>query len=302
MKKNGSTPPKRPNILKLILEDVRDDFQRTRLEKHLARAGDCLKLGDLQPMQQLAHLSVGRAWLALADFADHRPEDPALATDSYRKALECKDWFNRPSRLDEEYDRRRFLGIGTSQDLRTLVKEWKSARFLVRARNAIGLDPCMWARRTADLREAWWWVAVAEARWGQCRDVALPTLSAGELHEHLVKSVRERRTASTHEKAKEYGMPNSSQESRGRLRPNLYRDFPQSSRTRLFSSSQAVFEIPGESSTWQLLKTPRETDWHLQTACVGGRRGPRYEPLGRAPFVQRGRLPQARHRTGLLPV
>jgi len=206
MKKNGSTPPKRPNILKLILEDVRDDFQRTRLEKHLARAGDCLKLGDLQPMQQLAHLSVGRAWLALADFyADHRPEDPALATDSYRKALECKDWFNRPSRLDEEYDRRRFLGIGTSQDLRTLVKEWKSARFpgYERETQLAWIHACGPAE-LRDLREAWWWVAVAEARWGQCRDVALPTLSAGELHEHLVKSVRNDERQALHEKAKEY--------------------------------------------------------------------------------------------------
>jgi hypothetical protein len=157
-------------------------------------------------MQHLAGASVGEALLALADFyADHRPEDSALATEAYRNALQCKNWASRPSRVNEEYDRRRFLGIGTDQDLQALAKEWKSSPFpgYERETQLAWIHACG-PVALRDLKEAWWWVAIAEARWGQCKDTALPTLCASELREHLVKSVQYGDRHALQEKAKEY--------------------------------------------------------------------------------------------------
>ncbi|MBC7990353.1 MAG: hypothetical protein H7Y19_12330 [Luteimonas sp.] len=157
-------------------------------------------------MQQLARISVGDAWLALANFyAEHHPEDPALATDAYRNALQCKDGFDRPSLADDEYDRRRLLGVGTTQDLKALAKEWKSWHFpgYGRKTQLAWIHACG-PTELRDLKEAWWWLAVAEARWSHCKDIALPTLSVSELRELLVSSVRNQDRHALQEKAKDY--------------------------------------------------------------------------------------------------
>jgi len=68
--------------------------------------------------------SKGDAWRALGDFyASHRPEDPSLATEACRNALQCKDWYEYDARANREYDRRRFLGIGATQDFSALAQE-----------------------------------------------------------------------------------------------------------------------------------------------------------------------------------
>lgn len=179
MKNAGERPTKRPSLLRLIIEDVRDVLRRTRQANRLASARERLKVGDPVPMQQLARISVGDAWLALANFyAEHHPEDPALATDAYRNALQCKDGFDRPSLADDEYDRRRLLGVGTTQDLKALAKEWKSWHFpgYGRKTQLAWIHACG-PTELRDLKEAWWWLDVAEARWSHCKDIALPTLS-----------------------------------------------------------------------------------------------------------------------------
>lgn len=157
-------------------------------------------------MQKLAEQSLGDAWFALANFyADRRPEDPALATKAYRNASQCKDWFDRPSLVDDEYDRRRFLGIGITQDLDALAKEWKSWHFPGYGRETqLAWMHAYGPSELRDPKEAWWWVAVAEARWGECRDMELPTFSAAELRQYLVTSVRKTDRDSLQKRAKEY--------------------------------------------------------------------------------------------------
>lgn len=206
MSQNGGRSTKRPGILRIILEEVRDVFRRNRRANRLAKARDRLELGDLAPMLELARLSVGEAWLALADYyAAQQPQNPALATQAYHSALQCHDWVERPARAYEEYDRRRFLGIGATQDMQALATEWKSGHLPGNRRET----QLAWIHTCgpADLRdpkEAWWWIALAEARWGQCEDVALPSFSAAELREYLVRSVQDEDRLNLHERAKAY--------------------------------------------------------------------------------------------------
>jgi hypothetical protein len=170
MRKSGDSSTKRPGLLRLIFSDVLDVLRREKRANSLAKAKERMKRGDLSPMQELASLSVGEAWLALADFyAEEQPGNPELATEAYRSALQCKGGAGRPARVYEEYDRRRFLGIGTKQDMHALVKEWKNLYFpgygcevqLARI-HACGPE------ELRNPNDAWWWVAVAETRWGPC--------------------------------------------------------------------------------------------------------------------------------------
>jgi len=181
----------KPGLLRLILRDLRAIGQGNRLASSLAKAQARLLVGDPDLMQQLALQHSGQAWLALADYyAERRTDQPALATEAYRQALLCTDWLGRPHRLTQEYDRRRFLGIGVDQDLKALTKEWKGSPIPGDGREIqlAWIHACGPAE-LRDLNEAWWWVALAEARWGQCKDVALPTLCTEALREHIAQAV-----------------------------------------------------------------------------------------------------------------
>lgn len=194
---------KRPGILKIIFEEVRDGFRRRRRANRLAKARFRLELGDPAPILELARQSVGEAWLALADFyAVQQPQNPALATQAYQSALQCRDWAEPSSQAHEEYDRRRFLGIGVAQDMRALADEWTSGHLPGHGREIqLAWIHSFGPAGLRDLKEAWWWIAIAEARWGQCKDVALPSLSAGELREYLVGFLPEKDRLALHERA-----------------------------------------------------------------------------------------------------
>lgn len=191
MEQSSGVQSKKPGLLRLILRDLRAIGQSSRLASRLAKAQKQLLLGDPDPMQQLARHHCGQAWLALGDFyADERTDEPALATEAYRQALLCKAWLERPHRLTQEYDRRRFLGIGVAQDLQALAQEWKRSPIPGNGREVqlAWIHACGPAE-LRDLNEAWWWVALAEARWGRCEDVALPTLSAKALRKHIAQAL-----------------------------------------------------------------------------------------------------------------
>jgi hypothetical protein len=110
---------------------ITDRWQAMRHKKDFTDALTHLGQGNPEPVKQFASLhSCGDAWNALGDFyASHRPEEPALATDAYREAMQCKNWFEispLPTKVRDKYDRRCFLGIGAAQDFPALAREWKS--------------------------------------------------------------------------------------------------------------------------------------------------------------------------------
>ena len=200
IKKYGLLP-----FIRAFIAEIRDTLRRRRDSKRYQQrkgvfdaALEHQKRGDLAPMESLAHATepLGDAWLALASFyAAHRSEDQALATQTYRNAVQCpyENWLHpaERNRAINEYDRRRFLGIGVAQDFQTLAEEWEN-------RYEPGYEREMqlaWIYthgpvKLRDRKEAWRWVALGEARWGnRCHDVELPTSSAAELREILNKSV-----------------------------------------------------------------------------------------------------------------
>ena len=206
MKQRAAKPPKRPSLLSLIFNDVREVLRRDRQKREFTSAQALLATRNSVPMERLAEKSLGDAWLALADYyTSDRPGDPALATEAYRKAAECNEWVSRTSRADEEYDRRRFLGIGITQDFRALATKWKDWYESGSLRETqLAWIHAFGPADLRDLKEAWWWVALAEERWSQFRDADLPTLSASELRAHLVKSVPKHDRLRIQLKAKEY--------------------------------------------------------------------------------------------------
>lgn len=206
MKQRTAKLPKRPSLLSLIFTDVREVLRRDRQKRDLTKAQALLATGNSSAMERLAEKSLGDAWLALADYyTNDRPGDPAIATEAYRKAAASNEWVTQSSRADEEYDRRRFLGVGINQDFGALATKWKG----LYESGCLRETQLAWiyAFGPTDLRdpkEAWWWVALAEARWSQLRDADLPTLSAVEVREHLVKLVPKQDRLRIQLKAKEY--------------------------------------------------------------------------------------------------
>ena len=185
---------KKPGFLSLICADVREVLLLHRMQRGFTRALILLNKGDTAPMEGLTKTQLGDAWLALANYyAIDRPQDAMLATTAYRNAVDSANWLNRSSFAQEEYDRRCFLGIGIDQNFQALAERWT------------GLYESGYQRETQlawiyafgpielrDQMEAWWWVSLAEGRWGQLQDAHLPTLSAPEVREHLVKSLSEK--------------------------------------------------------------------------------------------------------------
>jgi hypothetical protein len=199
-------PPKRPSLLSLIINDVREVLRRDRQQREFTRAHELLVTRDSAAMERLAERSLGDAWLALADhYTSDFPEDPARATEAYRRAAECNEWISRTSRAEEEFDRRHFLGIGITQDFGALAKKWKNMYESGSQRETqLAWIHSFGPADLRDLEESWWWVALAEERWGQFRDADLPTMSAGEVHAHLVKSVPKQDRLRIQRRAKEY--------------------------------------------------------------------------------------------------
>lgn len=206
MKQRPAKLPKRPNFLSLILHDVREVLRLNRQKRDFILAQALLATGDPAAMERLAKKSLGDAWLALADYyTNDRPADPAIATEAYRKAAESKAWVSQSSRAEEEYDRRRFLGIGVSQDFRALAKKWKGSY----ESGCLRETQLAWIHTFGpvdlrDLKEAWWWVALAEQRWNQFQDADLPTMSATEIRSYLIESVPKQERLRIQLRAKEY--------------------------------------------------------------------------------------------------
>jgi hypothetical protein len=169
--------------------------QQTR---EFADAKFALKRGDPSLMEQFTHLwSRGDAWWELYLFyLCHRPDDQRLATDACRNALQCKYWFQLglSGTVQKEYDDRRFLGIGATQDFHELTKEW-TARDAPRPMDGREFQ-LAWIftygpADLVDLQRAYWWFAMGRRNWGLVKDndIKLPTHSIPELCDHLIASV-----------------------------------------------------------------------------------------------------------------
>jgi hypothetical protein len=198
--------PKPPSILSRIFNDVREVIRRDQKERLLTNAVKFLEKGDSAPMERLAQTQLGDAWLALANYyASHQPQEEKLATDAYRNAAECNTWLHRSYIAEEEFDRRCFLGIGITQDFSSLAKKWKNFYESGSQRETeLAWIHAFGPVELRDKSEAWWWVALAEERWGQLRDAQLPSSSAAEIREHLIKSVPKKERLKIQLKAKEY--------------------------------------------------------------------------------------------------
>lgn len=206
MEQRNHRPPKQPGLLTLILESIREARARHRLEKDYERAHARLDAGDTAPMQRLADLGEGDAWLALAEFHERRhPDDAAKATDAYREAVACRTWRKDGyGRAREAYDRRRFLGIGVTQDFHALAEEWRSGHLAgyLRETQLAWIFSCG-PLEMRDYAEAWRWMAVAEARWRRARAEELPSGSVDEIVDLLMKVVPEAERIRSQEMAKD---------------------------------------------------------------------------------------------------
>lgn len=203
MKQNTA---KRQSLLSEIFNDVREIIRRNRTERQFANASESLDKGDSAPMERLAQTQLGDAWLAVANYyAKQQPPEEKLATDAYRIATECSNWLNRSYFAEEEFDRRCFLGIGTTQDFPSLAKKWKNFYESGNQRETqLAWIHTFGPRELRDNTEAWRWVALATERWGQLRDTQLPTSSASEIVELLIKSVPKKERLKIQLKAKEH--------------------------------------------------------------------------------------------------
>jgi len=208
-KENRAQLMKTPGLFSIIADSIREERQYQRRQRGLAEGRKYLERGDPAAMERFARSpdSVGDAWLALAEFyVAHRREDAALATEAYGSMTQSVVWIERNHRADDEYDRRRFLGIGATPDFSALTEEWKN-----RPVTGYGCEMRLaWIfacgpMQTRDRLEAWLWVALGEARWGDtCYETELPTLSSAALREYLVKSISEKKRRRLQEIAKNW--------------------------------------------------------------------------------------------------
>ena len=194
MRRQEKKAIKKPGFISLICAEVQEVLLLNRTQRRFTRAQALLKKGDIAPMERLTQTQLGDAWLALANYyAIDRQQDAVLATTAYRKAVNSTKWLDQSSFAQDEYDRRCLLGIGIEQNLQALAERWSGLYESGYQRETqlawiYGFGPT----ELRDQMKAWWWVALAEARWGQLQDVQLPTLSAVEVREQLVKSLREK--------------------------------------------------------------------------------------------------------------
>ena len=111
-------------------------------------------------------------------------------------------WIARNHRADDEYDRRRFLGIGATPDFPALAEEWKSSggwRCEMRLAWIFACGP----ESLRDRIEAWSWLMLGEVRLGDaCDETELPTLSVPLLRERLMKRISEKNRQRLREDAK----------------------------------------------------------------------------------------------------
>lgn len=142
---------------------IKNHLRRTSLAKakHSSNAGEPSRL-----IKQ-ADSGLGDAAMALAAEADQAGDHVAAFT-WYAMAAKTRNWLDDRSRVARlQWDRRRFQGLGVQVDHLALMHEWGQHHWPGYEREL----PLAWIQSRGpdsmrDLKQAWWWICLHEARWG----------------------------------------------------------------------------------------------------------------------------------------
>ncbi len=142
---------------------IKNHLRRTGL----AKAKRSSNAGDPSRLIKLAGSGLGDAAMALAAEAD-QAGDPVAAFNWYAMAAKTRNWLDDRSRMAHlQWDRRRFQGLGVPADHLALMHEWSQHHWPGYEREL----PLAWIQSRGpdsvrDLKQAWWWICLHEARWG----------------------------------------------------------------------------------------------------------------------------------------
>lgn len=182
------------HFFRVVVEEVTSRYRRQRILEQYRAAIFALNVGDLSLMQSVADQSVGDAWKALAEAYTsgvNTAHDETTALAAFYNATKSKTWFNNMHMYcAREYDRRRFLGIGTTPDYALLLDEWTAYSFTGNERE----PELAWIRACGpvELRnevEAWEWLSLWQARRGGRSSPTLPSSSTAEIRQNLERSL-----------------------------------------------------------------------------------------------------------------
>jgi hypothetical protein len=166
--------------------------KQSSIGNRLAKASKSMSSGDRSSMQALASEGLGDAALALVDEFD-KIESVGEALKALSAASVATAWIvDRSGYARAEFDRRRFLGIGTEPDYEGLLREWGSYHFHGYGREL----ELAWIRTfgpeaARDYREAWQWLCLLDARWGTRSPPPLPSHSFQEINSFLITKLPE---------------------------------------------------------------------------------------------------------------
>lgn len=164
---------------------LRAHWQRSQLPGRWQKAQQALQRGDPTAMTQLANEGLGDAWLALADHHSQQTGTAAAqqATAAYGQALKSLHWLNnRWPFAQQAYDERRLMGLGHVPDYAALAAEWESqyppGNAVEVALAWIYFEGLAGGRNP---QKAGYWLALAQARWGDYRAMPLPGTTVNTL-------------------------------------------------------------------------------------------------------------------------
>jgi hypothetical protein len=164
-----------------------------------------MRMGDFQPMLAVAALSLGDAWLTLANaYCADGLTNEIQATDAFRQAAHSRIWLNDLSSIAQnQYDRRRLLGIGIEPDHQALAQEWERQYFAGHGREfELAWIYACGAEHLRNKEVAWKWLVIGEARWGEQDELELPSGSVQEMRTALKQSLPKRLRQRAIDKAK----------------------------------------------------------------------------------------------------
>lgn len=187
------------------IQDVRRASQRAKqialLDARFKAALTRLNSGNAGEMELLASESLGDAWMSLArHLSEHGAADNAdeLTTRAFAQAATSEYWISDVSGYaKEQYETRWFLGIGVTPDYRELFRLWQEGHIPGDGREIeLAWLHTFGSPEFRNLKTAWRWMCLAEARHGSREPPMLPTgdfqLPHDELTGRLLAKTRER--------------------------------------------------------------------------------------------------------------
>ena len=208
--------PRRPSLFRIVRESIQEVRAGQALENQhqawdgaLASARQAAQAGESTALEALAAQGLGDAWMLLAEhLADPASpgHDDCAATAAYQRAAGCTAWVNnRATYAFTLWEDRVFLGLGATPDYAELRKRWESGHVPGDGREL----ELAWLHAhgrggPVDTEQAWFWLALRRARWGERDPVPLPEGDATSLHALLEKRVDQRRRVQLEKQAADW--------------------------------------------------------------------------------------------------